>query len=165
MDRNKQKESLSLAYVKAVAATVGLGCYTPSPDNDSVDLGLATTGGKGTVRSPRLELQAKATSRDLCHDGAIHFPLPVKNYNDLRHDNLMVPRILVVMLIPENIDHWLETSDDQMLIRHCAYWCSLRGLPPTKNTETVTVNVPISQPFGVEGLSAIMERISNDQLP
>jgi hypothetical protein len=166
MDVNKQKELLSLAYVKAVAATVGLGLYTPYPDDDSVDIGLAASGIKGTIRSPRLELQAKATARDLLYDdGLIHFPLTIKNYDDLRPVNLMVPRILVVMLVPEDINQWLEISDEQLLIRHCAYWCSLRELPETSNPNNITVYVPILQRFDVAGLSAIMERISNDQLP
>lgn len=166
MDKNKQKESLSVAYIKAVAATVGLGWYIPSPDDDSVDIGLAATGTKGTIRSPRLELQAKATSRDLLYnDGTIHFPLSIKNYDDLRPGNLMVPRILVVMIIPEDIGQWLEISDEQMLIRHCAYWCSLREQQETTNKENVMVYIPVSQRFDVAGLSAIMDRISNDQLP
>jgi len=97
MDINKQKELLSLAYVKAVSATAGLGWSSPSPD-EGIDICLGFEGTIGKMRSPRLELQAKATSRELLRDdGMIHFPLRIKNYNDLRPTNVMVPRILVVM--------------------------------------------------------------------
>jgi len=166
MDKNKQKELLSLAYVKAVAATAGLGWYSPYPDDDSIDVGLAFKGTVGKMRSPRLELQAKATSRDLIRDdGMIHFPLPVKNYHDLRDPNVMVPRILVVMLIPKEKDQWLEISDEQMLVRHCAYWQSLRSLPDTTNTVSETVHVPVSQRFDVCGLLKIMDQIASDGFP
>jgi hypothetical protein len=67
MDLSSQKEKFSDAYVLAIAATAGYGTYKPSPDEDSVDFGIAArttslANGVVTMRSPRLELQLKCTA-------------------------------------------------------------------------------------------------------
>lgn len=165
MDISQCKKKFSGAYLQAVASVAGFGTSQPDPDDDSVDWTLYRRGGKGTKSSPRLELQIKCTSRDLIHDNSIHFPLDIKNYNDLRTENLTVPRILVVVTVPERMEDWVEQSDDNMLIRHCGYWASLRGLPATENTHTVTVVIPMSQQFTVQSLKEIMQRIANEEYP
>ena len=38
MTENDQKEAISRAYVKAVAAVAGFATYRPSIDDDSIDL-------------------------------------------------------------------------------------------------------------------------------
>ena len=47
------------------------------------------------------------------------FPLPIKNYNDLRRE-MLVPSILVVLVLPKNPSHWLETTEECM-IRHSPF--------------------------------------------
>jgi hypothetical protein len=42
----------------------------------------------------------KSTARNLMDTRFIRYPLPVKNYEDLRHENYQVPRILVVVVMP-----------------------------------------------------------------
>jgi len=129
-----------------------------------VDLGLASRGGTGPILSPRLELQLKCTSRDVLSESSVRYPLNLKNYNDLRI-NALVPRILVVVLVPENLADWLVQSEDELLMRHCGYWVSLRGLPETPNTTTVTVELPRSNQFTVEAVVSMFQRISNGGLP
>ena len=41
----------------------------------------------------------------------VAFPLPVKNFNELRL-NSMLPRLLVVFLLPADPGLWLETSEE-----------------------------------------------------
>lgn len=83
MTPNIRMEQLSLAYIRAVAADAGYQVSRPDPDMDSVDGILMSSQG----RRPRIEFQAKATSRDIGRDGNIRFPLPVKNYEKLRADS------------------------------------------------------------------------------
>jgi hypothetical protein len=82
---------------------------------------------------------------------SVRYPLNLKNYNDLRI-NALVPRILVVVLVPENLADWLVQSEDELLMRHCGYWVSLRGLPETPNATTVTVELRRSNQFTVEAV-------------
>jgi hypothetical protein len=165
VDTNPRKEQFSNAYVRAVASVAGFTLAKPKVDDDSIDLMIAQRGGAGTVRSPRLELQLKCTERDIINNGNLHFPLKLKNYDDLRVHDVLVPRILVVLYVPDNLADWIEHTEQQMLMRHCAYWVSLRGLPATKNTTNVTVQIPQANLFDPTSFSAIMARIGGGGLP
>jgi hypothetical protein len=165
MDPNQQLEQLSRAYVRAVAAVAGLAVYEPEVDHDSIDLGLAARGGPGTIRSPRLEIQLKATRQDLLRDDGIHYPLKLKNYEDLRGSDLLVPRILVLVLVPPEPGDWLSQSEDELVLRRCGYWLSLHEQPPTASTSSVVVVLPSVNLFTVEAVHGIMERISRQEPP
>ncbi|MEG4575575.1 DUF4365 domain-containing protein [Microcoleus sp. N3A4] len=110
-------------------------------------------------------MQLKSTSRDIQDDNSIRYPLKLKNYDDLRMDNFAIPRILVVVLIPETPEDWLTQSETELCIRNCGYWISLRGKPKTQNTSTVTVALPRTHQFTVAALQSIMEGISQGVQP
>jgi hypothetical protein len=160
MDINQQKEKFSDAYLQAVASVAGYSLYKPNVDDDSVDWGIAASGKTGRIRAPRLELQLKCTSTDILEDSYVKYPLKIKNYNDLRMSDLAVPRILVVVLVPENLREWLQHSQQELCMISCGYWMSLRGLPETENLRTVTVSLPINNQFSVEKLHSIMQLLS-----
>jgi hypothetical protein len=160
MQVNLQKEEFSLAYIRAVATVAGYHTSRLDFDQDSVDLLIASVGSRGTSRSPRLEIQAKCTSQNLASDETIAFPLPIKNYDDLRSD-VLVPRILIIVTVPDDIGDWIDQSEQQLIIRHCGYWVSLKGRPDTDNTECITVQVPRSQIFSPNALRSIMSAVSN----
>lgn len=164
MDINQRKEQFSNSYVRAVASVAGCSLYRPDVDDDSVDWGLAARGGTGPILSPRLELQLKCTSRDILGSRFVRYPLNLKNYNDLRI-NTLVPRILVVVLVPENLADWLVHSEDELSMRHCGYWVSLRGQLETSNATTVTIELPRSNQFTVEAVVSMFQRISNGGFP
>lgn len=44
-----------------------------------------------------------------------------------------------MMLVPAEIEYWLEQSDTQSVIRHSAFWCYLMGAPLTSNRAMMTV--------------------------
>jgi hypothetical protein len=165
MELNLQKEKFSDAYVCAVAAVAGFTCDKPQTDIDSVDWCIATVGGKGTIRSPKLDLQLKCTSHDSRQGDCIRYPLKIKNYNDLRADNYQVPRILVVVVVPEEVKDWLTQTEQALAMRHCGYCVSLCGKPETENASTVTVELPRARCFTVEELKAMMARIGNGGQP
>ena len=165
MDLNKQKEQFSNAFVMAVAAAAGFVTGKWDVDDDSIDWQVAASGGRGTRRSPRLELQLKCTASPSIADGSIRFPLSAKNYEDLIPQNISVPRILVVVIVPTLVSDWFTLSDESLILRNCAYWVSLRGLQPSENEVSVTVDVPIAQRFDVSALGAMMERVRAGELP
>ena len=153
MTPNMRMEQLSLAYVRAIAAEGGYQVGRPEPDVDSVDGVLLATFG----RRPRIDVQAKATSQTLDSNGVIQFPLPIKNYNELRADTL-TPRILIVLLLPRDNADWLAQSTDELCLRYCAYWFSLAGRPTVPNVSTVTVQIPIADMFDRTQLDGLMSR-------
>ena len=154
MIRNLQMEQFSLAYIRAVAAQSGYQVTRPEPDLDSVDGVLMASFG----RRPRIEFQAKSTSRDVLRTDGIRFPIPVKNYNELRADT-RIPRILIVVLMPQEIHQWIHQTTDELCLRHCAYWLSLEGQPSVSSTSSVSVTIPTTNIFDRAQLGDLMTRV------
>lgn len=165
MTLNNRMEQFSIAYARAVAAAAGFKVYREEVDDESVDLSIAQSGGSGTVRSPRCDVQMKCTYQDVLRDDGVHFCLELKNYNDLRETDLHVPKILVVLLVPESVPGWLVQTEDALSLHRCAYWRSLRGEPETRNNTAVTVVIPRDSVFGVNALTGIMSRIEQGGQP
>lgn len=165
MDLDQQKEQFSHAYVKAVAAVAGFAWSKPSTDDDSVDLCLSQKGGNGAYRSPRFDLQLKCSAKMVPNEEEFGFSIKLKNYDDLRATDLMIPRILVVVFVPDRIEEWLTCSETEQTLRRCGYWLSLYGLPESTNEKGQTVQMKRQQTFTVEALREIMNRISNGGRP
>lgn len=168
-----QQEEFSRAYVQAVSTVAGFAAYKPSVDDDSIDMVIAKKGGSGTFRSPRLEAQLKTHRVAGPAKGDFSFSIKQKNYDDLRIENPLVPRILIVVLLPNevgnSIDHWIEQSEEELAMKHCGYWISLRGEPEKissdKTNPRFTITIPQAQLFNVEQLRGIMQRIGEGKLP
>lgn len=160
-----QKEQFSKAYVRAVVSVAGYTIYEPVVDDDSVDIGIAARGGRGTTRSPKLDLQLKCTERDVLSDEECRFQLSIKNYNDLRGEGLQVPRVLVVLIVPDELDNWVSQSEEEMIVRRCAYWVSLREYKETANISSVTIPIPRDNIFSVDALKEIMDMIASGRRP
>ncbi len=122
MDPSQQKEQFSNAYLRAIAAAAGYNVYKPEVDDESVDWGIGARGGGGTIRSPRVELQLKCRGRRVLTATELSVSLKRKSYDDLRYDDLQVPRILVVVVVPKDISKWLRQSETSLALRHCGYW-------------------------------------------
>lgn len=155
---NLRMEKLSIAYIKAVASFCGYGADQPEVDHDSIDLTIKSSAG----RKPILDMQVKASGGINSVGDNFSFPLPVKNYNDLRQETL-APRILVVFCMPDEQDKWIDHSVDHLLIRKCAYWVSLKNMPATTNTTTVSINVPTTNTLSPDGLHALMQKIDKGE--
>ncbi len=157
MDLGQQKEQYSIAFVRAIAAVAGYSVYRPEVDDDSVDIGFAARGLADTPRAPRIEAQLKCTARTILIEGVVRFALKRKNYDDLRGD-VLVPRILVVVSVPDAAEDWLSEEPERLALAGAARWITLVGAPPSRNTGTITVSLPGEQRFGVEALRDLMRR-------
>ncbi|MGF1472420.1 MAG: DUF4365 domain-containing protein [Rubrobacteraceae bacterium] len=165
VDLSQRKEQFSIAYLHAVASVAGYRTATPNVDDDSIDWCVKARGRHGRIRSPQVDLQLKCTEQVACRNGSFAFPLSVKNYNELRGSDVHVPRILVVVFVPEAIHLWLDQSEERLLMKHCAYWVSLREAAPRSNTASVTVSLPRTNRFTVSALEDMMSRIGNGGTP
>lgn len=166
MELSQRKEQFSNAYLQAVSSVASFSLFPPPPvDDDSVDRTVAASGGSGTIRSPRLDVQLKCTAAPLPNGSHISYGLKLKNYDDLRPENVLVPRILVVVFVPDDIESWLEQSEEKLSMKYCGYWASLRGMKEVENKARVTVRLPRSNLFTVDALSSIMEGVGNGVWP
>jgi hypothetical protein len=140
-----QKERFNAAYVESIAAHAGINTAKPEVDNDSVDITLIGKGFVGGIyENPHIDLQLKCTHVPSINNGRISFSLKKKNYDDLRKENVIHPRYLVVMIVDKEVSNWADYSNEGLLLRGHCYWVSIKGAPDIAQ-EKVTVYVPLSQ--------------------
>lgn len=161
MDLQKQKEQFQIAYVCALAAQAGLNRGDFDVDDDSIDITFQAKGKFSSGRrSPMIQVQLKCSSQQMIADDVIKFPLKIKNYNDLRGDDVVVPRYLAVLLVPDDLDKWIVHNEDHIALFKSCHWLSLRDFGPTDNQTTVTVDVPLSQRLTSQTLWQMMDKAS-----
>jgi hypothetical protein len=162
-----RQEALSRTYVRGIAAMAGL--TVSEPENDyGIDMSLRAITIRGRRRrdvGPQLDMQLRATTRASRGDTHLAYDLDVVNYDDLRDDTDPARRILVVLVMPEDESQWLSQSPRELVLRHCAYWISLRGSPATTATKTVRVFIPLGNVFSVEAVQGIMQRLRERKDP
>jgi len=156
MTHEQQKEQFSFAYVRSVAAAARVNVYKLDVDDDSIDIGFATKITSGCPSRPRLEAQLKCSAVIPEKNGVFRYPLLLKNYNDLRGDEL-IPRVLIVLMVPTKLDNWLTQDADQMIIRKAAFWLDLTGLQESRNKTTVTIAVPKANLFNSKALLKLLK--------
>ena len=155
---NTRKERFSLAYINAVATYADCDVLEPRVDRGSVD-GIL----KRTAISETIGFQAKATSRNVMSSGgdALRFPLPIRDYNNLRVEKH--PFILIVVLLPDEETEWLTQTDDKLCLRRCGYWLSLVGHNPVPNRNGVTVRIPKTNVFSSAQLTDMMDKVARGE--
>ena len=165
-DQADLQAQFSVAYVQAVASVAGF--YVQGADRgfdkDGIDLTVLQRGALGLTTSTRLDLQIKSYSGDAQGD-PWPFDLPVKSYTGLIATEYQVPRILVVVRVPAEVGDWLAHGEEQLVLRRCGYWRSLRGAPPTENASTVRVQIPRANLFDPPALSSLMRQVSEGAPP
>jgi hypothetical protein len=166
------ESELSYAYLHAVAAHAGMACKvgTRHEDNNGIDAVVTAWGpfeGGGYLSEVTLNVQLKATISEPVRDGGhfSYFLRGARAFDDLRIEAVAIPRILVVLFLPTDAAMWLEHSSEQLALRRCAYWQSLRGAAETSNESGITVKLPITQEFNATALKKLMARLSIPDYP
>jgi hypothetical protein len=160
MHSSNKKEQFNIAFVCAMAAQAGLNHSTPVVDEDSVDLMLIGRGFTGKRRNPQIHLQLKCTAQDIATGTSLKFPLPKKNYDDLRSDNVLCPQYLVVLLVPKDEREWIQHHDEHMSLHNRCFWVSIKDYPPTENKSKVIIDIPLSQRLTTNELLRLMQEAS-----
>ena len=166
MDLNTRKELFSYAHIRSLAAAAGYSVTLKdrSMDLAGLDLTIEVPGILGNKAFPKVEAQVKCTADDgIVLDDSINFVLPVRNYNILRYPDSMSPLLLIVMLVPSVLSAWVEGNESETIIRKCAYWISLKGMPDTSNTASVTVRIPRQNLLTPASLTQLMLKVANEE--
>jgi len=166
------ESELSYAYLHAVASKAGMSCRCGNRHEDNSGTDAVVTAwlpyvGPSTLTEVTINVQLKATVEVPSDDGAklSYFLREPKRYDDLRRETVAVPRILVVLFLPAKDSEWLHHSPEQLALRRCAYWESLRGAPEITTTSGTTVKLPKAHIFSPDGLSQLAERLSRRDFP
>ena len=158
---NNIKEQYSLSYITAIATVANFKYAILNVDDESIDILFKSDEHNGY----EIYIQLKSTSNlEYIKDNFIHFPLKLKNYNDLRKTNKLYPHILVCLIIPKEDKpiYWINQTEESLELMKCAYWIDLKGYEETKNINTVTINIPMSQMFTPEALNNIAKENYED---
>lgn len=166
------ESELSYAYLHAVASLTGMGCKLGSRHDDNRGIDATVTAWLApsdptALTEVSFNVQLKATVAAPADDGThlSYFLKEVGRYNDLRAETIAVPRILVVLFLPRDQPEWLVHSVDELIVRRCAYWVSLRGAPNVTTTSGTTVKLPKTQPLSPDGILALAESLSRGTRP
>jgi hypothetical protein len=162
---------LSYAYLHAVASRAGFGCEYAGRhlDDAGVDAVVSENGrflaADSVLGSFALHVQLKATAAVPSeHDGNFSYRLTLPHYNKLKETRIGIPRVLVVLFLPNNPADWLLHSEDGLIARRCAYWVSLYGAPESTNESYQTVRIPRAQALSVAGPTELMTRLSRREV-
>lgn len=157
--RPNQQEQFSDAFLLAIAAAAGCASSRPVPDNDSIDWTLSCR----LSRRPKLDIQLKSTIVEENGAGDIRYRLKAKNCRDLTLQDLVVPRILVLVTVPRNTEEWLCLTPDKLLLRYTVYWESLAGAPGMRNNKSCTVTINERNLLTPTVLRNLMMRINDGE--
>jgi len=155
------KEGLSLAYVTAVAHMAGMDI-----GHTKFDYGIDGTfedvkrrdGGRRNSTGYKIDFQLKSTVNLSFNNDWVVYNLEAKNYNDLVEVDIGTPRILIVFYMPQDKQHWINLTDKELVMKHCAWWICLKGQPETKNKSTITIRIHKDNLFNANSLIDMMNR-------
>ena len=157
------KEELSFAYTQAISAYAGMGCEQRRRDygiDGNIKEIKYSTARKRYIESGfSIDFQLKSTVNAKINNGIILYDLEVKNYKDLIDTEVGTPRILILYCLPREKNKWIDILDDELKLRKCAYWCSLKGFPDVANKNSVRIRVPEKQKFTSKELLRLMNLV------
>ena len=166
------ESELSYAYLHAVASHAGMSCSVSNrhADNNGVDAivtAWAPFDNGGYLTEVDIKVQLKATISVPADNGThlSYFLDGVSRYDDLRTATVDVARILVVLFLPADAANWLAQSEDELALRRCGYWVSLRGAVAANTGSGATVYLPKAQIFSPAALKALASRLSRRDFP
>lgn len=157
------KELISRAYVNALAARVGMTIATSSLDygfdGTFKDIEYDSRTKQYSETGFGIDFQLKATINALPKNGVVKYSLEVKNYHSLIKTQIGTPRILIVYSMPKDNKSWVKVNTEETLLRKCAWWCSLKGLPNVNNKEKIVIDIPLAQQLTPETLIMLMNKV------
>lgn len=165
MDENSKKEEFSYGYIHALASVCGQITHRSERQLDNRGIDFQIIGAElEDSDAPKISVQSKSTTWKYFKEGkdAYKYDLEVKHYNRLIKKSIDLT-ILIIVILPEDTDNCLYINEIQKetLIKHCAYWTSLQGEPPSNNKDKVRINIPKQQILTKEELQELMQKSEN----
>jgi hypothetical protein len=156
-----RQDAFSGVYIRAVCAVTGCAIEVPSIDHDKIDYSVRSRV-TGSIRTkPQIDIQAKCQMSGQAVSDPISYSIDLETYDNLRDPMVSNPRILVLVLVPSNVNEWITQSEKELVMCHCAYWLSLKGAPASSNTTTQSVYFQRKNVFNPVALQSMMSDTSN----
>ena len=165
MDINAQKEEFSYGYLQLLGAKAGLEVTKSGrqTDNQKIDLHIIHSGKISNIYTPRFDAQVKCTHKENIDNGYFKYDLDIETYDRLRNIYHDVPIFLIVLLVPKDINNWVQITQEKLVVKKCAYYISLKGFPKSTNTKTVRIKIPIKNLVTPSSLNDIITDIAEQR--
>jgi hypothetical protein len=160
-------ESLSRAYVRAIAGRAGLNLAIRE-----YDYGVDGSFDEVVIRQNRrvesgfsLSFQLKASTQWQLDPNDVIYDLEAKTYNDLvlrRSIKTAIPCILLLLALPADSEQRLICDESQLRLQGTCYWAYLSG-PLSENRASVRIRIARSQRLTPESLLTLIENVKTGE--
>lgn len=163
------ESELSYAYLHAVASKAGFACQVTNrlSDKSSIDAEvrvLERMTNDSILTDFMIDIQLKATYKKLnINNKNYSFSLPINQYDNLRAEGSSNQKLLVVLSLPTDESEWLSCNEEELVLKRCAYWVSLRGARTIDNSTSITIYIPKANLFSHESLREIASIRSREE--
>ncbi len=153
---NTIQSNLSFSYVHAVVSRLGGACSLlgKTEDDMGIDATLTFTGNysrKPVFTQISINIQLKSSRQILTvADGKISYPLTAAQYQKYTQRST-TEFLFILFCVPEHPEQWLSLSENELILRKCAYWTSLNDAPPCTGGG-MTIHIPKKNLFSVENV-------------
>jgi hypothetical protein len=162
-------ESLSRAYVRAIAGRAGLNLAIRE-----YDYGVDGSFDEVVIRQNRrvesgfsLSFQLKASTQWQLEPAHIIYDLEAKTYNDLilrRSIRAATPCILILLALPPDSEQWLICEESQLRLQGTCYWEYLSG-GLSENRQSVRIRVLRTQRLTPKSLLSLVGNVRIGEWP
>ncbi len=164
------KEAISQKFIELIASNNGYGTDKPAQDYGT-DLSISEKDFRlvnekkilyDTGRELKIQLKSTTEKSITIEEGLIKYDLDVKAYNDLiTRKTAKTPLILLLFILPNDRDKWVNITENELIARKCAYWY----LPDeqdelTENIFSKRISISVNNIFNNEALVYLFENYS-----
>jgi hypothetical protein len=167
MTQNDIEESLSRAYVFAVAGRAGVNIAGSIKDYgiDGTFRRVVMFGEERIETGFPVDFQLKASIDCKLEPDSVVYDMKADAYQKLvyRRNNGSSPHILILLALPADAEQWIGHSEDALLIRQCCYWYQV-GHEYTENTSSIRIRIPRNQQLTPSSLNTLLDMAEEGSL-
>ncbi|RFB90369.1 hypothetical protein B5K11_19950 [Rhizobium leguminosarum bv. trifolii] len=154
------QESLSRAYIHAVAGSAGVNCSIDRAFDYGIDgtfRPVAIRGNRRIENGFPLDYQLKCTT-NWQHEGSdVAYNIKTKTYNDLvGRDPEGLGVVLLLLCVPEEQNQWAEFTEDFLTLRRCCYYKILSGQTVENEESTRKILIPRANVLTADTLNQLL---------
>lgn len=163
------EEDLSKAYVMAIGAKAGYSVELDRPHDYTVDgtfHEIVVIGNKREESGYSIDFQLKASTRCIVEEEFVKYDFDADTYNYIaRRINRKnsTPLILLLLVLPENANEWLNISEDSLILKKACYWYKTGKSDFTENKNSTRISIPRKQLFSPNSLKTLFKQIEGGE--
>ncbi|WJJ10803.1 DUF4365 domain-containing protein [Prescottella equi] len=162
----QMKEQISIAFIRMVVAAAGCSVLSWSTDHDGVDISIKSSAEYSKRLGPQVDVQLKCTSQaGVVRAEEIAWPIDARTHKYLTSAKRQAPALLALLVVPDDVDGWLDHDEDRLLTESSMYWTLGADIPPLPvGQKSITVKIPRRQLFTRDTLLGIMDAVGEGRI-